>query len=469
MFVWSAFEFLSYLVSLFSVEIFICVSFFLVGFNFSVLSRKQVKPTVTKKFFCEEETMPTALAQKPSSVNAEDVRKIHKTRFDSSRDCDQVLSCPGLETMSQSDVEARRLSLLIVRLVQDNSSESARRALNLHVLYREVQSRCAQLVPASTLPLHTYRSLLRSAVRFDMHNAIEDLLQGMEDGGTVRSLVLYEEIMKLLASRRRHKMALKVFDRAVKDGITPTAITCSCLISLAFDSGEMERAVGFFEQLKLLTTPSIRACMAVLKVYSVTLRWAEALQILKDMRLWRVNVDTLVLNVVLGTCISCAKLDEVEILVNEAEVMEQPPPDIVTYNILLKGYTKRHKSLEALNVIRRMHARSLTPNVITINAALEAAFRRPSGYDGAWALVKSTLETSLKLNNATAALVVRAFVKAQSPETFDLCLRVLSRTFDSKDQLFFDQLYNTLINTLSDPHDAAPLSVIQKHWAIRKR
>lgn len=464
MIVWSAFEFLSYFVSLFSVEIFICVSFFLVGFNFSVLSRKQVKPSVTKKFFCEEETVPTALAQKPSSsVNAEDVRKTHKTRFDSSRDCDQVLSCRGSETMSQSDVEARRLNLLIVRLVQDNSSESARRALNLHFLYREVLSRCDQLVPANTLPLHTYRSLLRSAVRLDLHNAIEDILQGMEDGGTARTLVLYEEIMKLLASRRRHKMALNIFDRAVKEGIEPTAVTYSCLISLAFDSGEMERAVGFFEQLKLLTTPSIRACMAVLKVYSVTHRWAEALQILEDMRLWRVNVDTLVLNVVLGTCIGCAKLEEVENLVNEAEVMEQPPPDVVTYNILLKGYTKRHKSLEALNVIRRMHARSLTPNVITINAALEAAFRRPSGYDGAWALVKSTLETSLKLNKATAALVVRAFVKAQSPETFDLCLRVLSRTFDSKDQFFFDKLYNTLIKTLSNPRDVALLSVIQRH------
>ena len=58
---------------------------------------------------------------------------------------------------------------------------------------------------------------------------------------------------------------MQMYDRLASDGLEPSAVTCSCLISFAAEVGELQRAIGFYEKLASISTPSIRAYMTILR------------------------------------------------------------------------------------------------------------------------------------------------------------------------------------------------------------
>merc|ERR1740133_150359 len=101
--------------------------------------------------------------------------------------------------------------------------------------------------------------------------------------------------MKQLAGQKHHHFALAMYDRLVGDGLEPSAVTCSCLISFAAEVGEFARAIGFFEKLASMTTPSIRAYMTVLRVHAKQRDWTRTLAIFHNMQKLDVKVDHLVL------------------------------------------------------------------------------------------------------------------------------------------------------------------------------
>eukprot|EP00421_Protoceratium_reticulatum_P012483 CAMPEP_0168403956 /NCGR_PEP_ID=MMETSP0228-20121227/24393_1 /TAXON_ID=133427 /ORGANISM="Protoceratium reticulatum, Strain CCCM 535 (=CCMP 1889)" /LENGTH=88 /DNA_ID=CAMNT_0008417569 /DNA_START=88 /DNA_END=351 /DNA_ORIENTATION=- len=88
--------------------------------------------------------------------------------------------------------------------------------------------------------------------------------------------------MKQLAGQKFYHLALNIHDRMVADGLEPSAVTCSCLISFAAEVGELDRAAHFFEKLASLTTPSIRAYMTVLRVHGRRQDWPAALATFRD-------------------------------------------------------------------------------------------------------------------------------------------------------------------------------------------
>merc|ERR1719284_1549013 len=107
--------------------------------------------------------------------------------------------------------------------------------------------------------------------------------------------------MKLLAGKRQHPLALDVYDRLVADGHEPSAVTCSCLINFAAEVGDQDRAISFFEKLSSISTPSIRACMTVLRVHAKRQDWESSLATLRQMKRRGVDPDSLVLNFALAT------------------------------------------------------------------------------------------------------------------------------------------------------------------------
>jgi len=94
-----------------------------------------------------------------------------------------------------------------------------------------------------------------------MNELLDEVLQDMKDHGIETTLCLYESITKQHAGQRQLRLAL-----SVAEGLEPHAVSYSCLISFAAEVGEVSRAVEFFERLSELTTPSIRACMTMLKM-----------------------------------------------------------------------------------------------------------------------------------------------------------------------------------------------------------
>ncbi|CAE7830152.1 unnamed protein product [Symbiodinium microadriaticum] len=249
-----------------------------------------------------------------------------------------------------------------------------------------------------------YSGLTQLAIRSGKHQMLNSIIDDMVQSEVPRSLAFYESVMKQLAVQRQFRLALRVYDRLVEDGLETTAITCSCLVRFAAEVGDFTRAREFFEKLSCMTTPSIRAYMTILGVHNKRQDWPRALATIRDMRSRGVSVDSLALNVTLSTGVAADKVDEVLDLLTEAEQMKPSVADVVSYNTLIKAFTQRANYDAACEVMQRMKARRISPNAISFNTIMDAAVRagRP---EEAWSRQQEMRQHGYKPDKFTCSIL----------------------------------------------------------------
>merc|ERR1719253_1384930 len=99
-----------------------------------------------------------------------------------------------------------------------------------------------------------------------------------------RSLDFYETIMRVLASKKNYKEALAICNQLEADGLEPSAITLSCLVTFAVELGEADRATCFFKRLASTSVPPIRAYMTILRLHSGRKDWCQSLALIREMQ-----------------------------------------------------------------------------------------------------------------------------------------------------------------------------------------
>lgn len=221
-----------------------------------------------------------------------------------------------------------------------------------------------------------YTVMVHCAVRAGRHHVIEGLIEDMIKQDLPRSMNFYECTMKQLAGQKQYNLALKVYERMDADRLEPSAVTLSCLIGFAAEVGELDRAVGFFERLLAMTTPSIRAYMTVLRVHAKRQDWTTSVQVLRSMAGVGVMPDCLALNVVLATGVAADRLEAVSEFLEEINGTSMGKAvDIVSYNTVIKGYAQHGDAAGAIKAIDQLCKRGLIPNAITFNTAMDGAVR----------------------------------------------------------------------------------------------
>uniref|UniRef100_A0A7S1A081 Pentacotripeptide-repeat region of PRORP domain-containing protein n=1 Tax=Noctiluca scintillans TaxID=2966 RepID=A0A7S1A081_NOCSC len=298
--------------------------------------------------------------------------------------------------------------------------------------------------PAKISPISFYTLVIQSVIRANKHEHLEEVLQDMADQRVERTLCFYESIMKQLAGQKQLRLALRIHDRLVAEGLEPSAVSYSCLISFAAEVGEVSRAVGFFDRLSELTTPSIRAYMTMLKMYSKMLNWPASLNIFRDMQHRGVRVDTLALNVLLGTGVSTGKISEVEALVTEAGLMVPSPLDAVSYNTLMKGYVQNTDVAKAIDVMKRMQRQGLAPSSVTFHTAMDASVRS-SHQAPAWHLLEMMRAAGMTPDNYTCSILVKGLARESTPHRVKVCLEILHDGQKSCTSCLRGTLYNTVL------------------------
>jgi pentatricopeptide repeat protein len=317
---------------------------------------------------------------------------------------------------------------------------------------------------AKISPISFYTLVIQSVIRANKYDLLEEVLQDMADQGVERTLCFYESIMKQLAGQKQLRLALRIYDRLVAEGLEPSAVSYSCLISFAAEVGEVGRAIGFFEKLSELTTPSIRAYMTMLKIYSKMLNWPASLAILRDMQRRGVQVDTLAFNVLLGTGVSSGMIPEVEALVAEAEMIEPSPLDAVSYNTLMKGYVQHSHSDKALSVMRRMQRNGVTPSSITFHTAMDAAVRSSHTQATAWELLEMMQIAGLTPDNYTCSILVKGLSREATSSRVRVCLGILHEGMRSCSRSLQATLYNTVLEAAMSTGDVAVVPMHCKRW-----
>eukprot|EP00927_Polykrikos_kofoidii_P007891 TRINITY_DN13250_c0_g2_i1.p1 TRINITY_DN13250_c0_g2~~TRINITY_DN13250_c0_g2_i1.p1 ORF type:complete len:618 (+),score=97.74 TRINITY_DN13250_c0_g2_i1:119-1972(+) len=314
--------------------------------------------------------------------------------------------------------------------------------------------------------LDMYGCMVQNVIRTSQCHLVERLVEDMICYGVPRPLTFYESTMKQLAGQKHYGLALSVYDRLAEDGLQASAITCSCLVSFAAEVGDHERAVAFFDQLSELTTPSIRAYMTILRVHAKRQDWSGSLACIRKMQREGVPLDSLVLNVVLGTGVSCDKLEEVEELVDTCSQLDPPITDIVSYNILVKGYMQRSAFEAAMRLVLRMRQCGIEPNLITFNTMMDRA-SRSFQHEQVLDLLAMMRTCGLRPDKFTCSIMVKGLAKNPTRRQIDVCLDLLREAGPLCDHTLFLSLHGLVLDAAASAGDPRLLAEVQQLRARR--
>merc|ERR1719161_513388 len=115
--------------------------------------------------------------------------------------------------------------------------------------------------------------------------------------------------MRMLAAKKYFKEALAVNDRLEREGLSPSIITLSCLVSFAAELGMDEKTLYFFDRLCEKGAPSVRACTVILRLHGKKGDWLASVASFQVMLEKGVELDSLLLNIVLATGVAAGKLE----------------------------------------------------------------------------------------------------------------------------------------------------------------
>jgi len=301
-------------------------------------------------------------------------------------------------------------------------------------------------------PIDVFAVLVQCAGRAGKTELVEPLLEDMTLAGVDRTLAFYESAMKMLASKKCYKEAMRVCTRLEADGLTPSPTTLSCLINFAVEIGELDRAIAFFERLSATDMPSIRAYMTILRVYSKHQDWPKSLAVLREMQRREAPIDSLVLNVVLSTGVAVDQLDATKAVLKE--FADQGIADVVSYNTLMKGFAKHMECHRAIQLLNDMCKSSVKPNAITFNTAMDAAVRS-SRISDAWSVLARMCEAGLAPDKFTCTTLMKGLQNGATSEQLTMILDLLRNVNSACDPTLCGHLFRTVIEltaTVNDPH-----------------
>lgn len=301
--------------------------------------------------------------------------------------------------------------------------------------------------------LDLYTLLVFCAVRSSQPYMVGNLVDDMVRFKVPRTLSFYESTMKQLAGQKSYHCALSMYDRLAADGLVPSPIMCSCLISFAAEVGALDRAVEFFEMLSRNTTPSIRAYMTILRVHGKRQDWESSLATLRSMQARGVALDNLVLNVTLATGVATGNVEATQALLDEAESIASSLPDVVSHNTVIKGHAARGDLAAAKACLQRMRTRGLAPNAITYNTIMDAAVRS-SQIDQAWALLAEMRSSHLKPDKFSCSILVKGLSRSAKPQQVEGALALLREVSPTCDASLMASMYQGVLEATFNVQDS---------------
>lgn len=301
-------------------------------------------------------------------------------------------------------------------------------------------------------PVDIYAALLQCAGNLGRPDLVETVLDDVNAAGIQRPTNFYETTMKVLAAKKCYKGALAVYARMEADGLEATPVTLSCLISFAVELGESDRAICFFERLAASSTPTIRAYMTILRVYSKKRDWAKSLAIVRDMQRLGVPIDNLIINIVLSTGVSARELQATKALLDEFAQIKLA--DAVSYNTVLNGFAKQKNADQALTLLAEMCAAGLQPNTISFNTVIDAAIRCERDAD-AWRVLALMINTKVYPDKFTCNTLMKGFQTGATAEKLTAILDILKEVAVNKDAAYLGVLFRDVIEAIVQVNDPA--------------
>lgn len=200
---------------------------------------------------------------------------------------------------------------------------------------------------------------------------ISRLLADMRIFSFPRGHDFYSALLKIHVVARLFADSLWLYDVMVSDGVSPDRTMYIHLLTVAVACGRDKQALAFFKEVVKTGPPPMRTYMTILRVHTKEQDWQGAVELLKGLRQAGGTPDALMLNTVLGTCVSAGQVDVAEKLLEQCS----ESADVVSCNVVLKGYTQVVNLTKCDKLLRRMLDSDPAPNVISFNTIMDCAVR----------------------------------------------------------------------------------------------
>lgn len=200
---------------------------------------------------------------------------------------------------------------------------------------------------------------------------ISRLLADMRIFSFPRGHEFYSALLKIHVAARLFADSLWLYDVMASDGVSPDRTMYIHLLSAAVSCGRDKKALAFFKEVAKFGPPPMRTYMTILRVYTREQDWQGAVELLRSLRQAGGTPDALVLNTVLGLCVSEGRVEVAEKLLEECS----DSADVVSCNVVLKGYTQLVNLAKCEKLLSRMLDGGPAPNVISFNTIMDCAVR----------------------------------------------------------------------------------------------
>jgi pentatricopeptide repeat protein len=322
-------------------------------------------------------------------------------------------------------------------------------------LYQEIRS-SSQLKnmivasPSKHRHLDLFTHLVQCAGRIGKPELVSVIVDDMVRVGVDRSLGFYECAMKMLAAKKCYKEAMRVYERLEADGLVPSPVTLSCLINFAVELGELDKAIYFFDRLSNVSTPSIRACMSILRVHSKRKDWARSVDVIREMQRREIIIDSLILNIVLATGVAACRMEDARKLLEEFANIA----DVVSYNTVMKGLAQQKDYARAVAHLDEMRERGVRPNAITFNTVMDAAVRNSYVVE-AWRVLARMRDAGLQPDKFTCTTLMKCLQEGATSEHLHTIVDLLKSVTAQCDSVLCNTLYRCVIDAVIGLDDHA--------------
>jgi len=251
-------------------------------------------------------------------------------------------------------------------------------------------------------------SLLRAGMACEAMTVLKDL----RNLGPGLNVSLFSSVAKLCTSKHLFSECLGFYDFAVQDPdlVITDRNAWSCLLFCAIETRAYKRCGFFFDQLKECGLPSSKDHGHMIRLASINCDWRLALELLDSMHAQAVDVDSVMYNTALATCVNADQVDKAFTLLTEME-KTAGVADVITYNTLMKGYAKAGRMEQCFELREHMLRQRICPSQVTYGILLDGCIN-DNQVERAAGVVELMQREGCLMNTVLFTTLIKGFARA---------------------------------------------------------
>jgi len=255
-------------------------------------------------------------------------------------------------------------------------------------------------------------TLIASAIRISHMDEAMSLLKDLHRSGLGVSASLFGSVAKICTSKHLFADCLAIYDFVTGDAtfsLTDKSVW-SCLLFCAIEARAYQRCNYFFSRLKASGTPSHKDYGNMVRLASLHGDWQLSLRLIQEMRSSGVEIDSVIYNTSLATCVAADQVDQGRSLLEEM-VKAEGVADVITYNTLMKGYAKAGRMDQCFELFDLLKTRNISPSQVTYGILLDGCINE-NLLDRAAEVFNKMVNGGCPMNTVLFTTLIKGFARA---------------------------------------------------------